>query len=59
MLIEIMVIVRCADDHERAIERIAELGTPPEGSEAEVELHALIEATEKWEARHDDDDDWQ
>lgn len=49
-------IVRCPDDHERAIERVAELGTPPEGSEEEAELIGLIEAIEKWEARHDDDD---
>ena len=50
-------IVRCPDDYERAVERVAELGTPAEGSEDEAELFGLIEAIEKWEARHDDDDE--
>jgi hypothetical protein len=49
-------IVRCPDDHERAVERVAELGTPAEGSEEEAELFGLIEAIEKWEARHEDED---
>ena len=50
-------IVRCPDDYDRAVERVAELGTPPEDSEEEAELIGLIEAIEKWEARHDDDDE--
>ncbi|WP_160115852.1 hypothetical protein [Bosea lathyri] len=50
-------IVRCPDDYERATERIAELGNPPSGSEEEAELFGLIEAVEKWEARHEDDDE--
>ncbi|HEV7257736.1 MAG TPA: hypothetical protein VGN82_08135 [Bosea sp. (in: a-proteobacteria)] len=58
MLIEKKVIVRCPDDYERGLDRIAELGTPPEGSAEEEELFALIEATEKWDARHDRDD-WE
>ncbi len=52
-------IVRCPDDYERAVERVTELGTPPEGSEEEAELFGLIDAIEKWEARHDDESgDW-
>lgn len=52
-------IVRCPDDYERAIERIAELGTPAEGSEQEAELFGLIAAVEKWDARHEDGgEDW-
>jgi hypothetical protein len=31
-------IVRCEDDYERAIERVAELGNPPRDSEQEAEL---------------------
>lgn len=58
MAIEPMVIVRCPDDRECALERIAELGTPSEGSQKEAELHALIDAGERWNARHDDDD-WE
>ena len=50
-------IVRCPDDYERAVERVTELGTPAEGSEDEAELFGLIDAIEKWEARHDDDDE--
>jgi hypothetical protein len=50
-------IVRCPDDYERATERIAELVNPPSGSEEEAELFGLIEAVEKWEARHEDDDE--
>ena len=52
------VIVRCPDDYERAVERIAELGNPLEGSVEEAELDALIDATDEWDARHEDDD-WQ
>lgn len=55
MLIEKKPIVRCSDDYERAVERVVELGTPQAGSEAEAELDALVEAMEKWEARHDDE----
>ena len=52
-------IVRCPDDYERAVERIAELGTPAEGSEKEAELFGLIDAMEKWDARHEDErEDW-
>jgi len=52
-------IVRCPDDYERAVERVAELGTPPDGSEEQAELFGLIEAIEKWDARHEDDgEDW-
>jgi hypothetical protein len=58
MLIDSKPIVRCPDDYERALERIAELGTPLAGSDEEAELFALIEAKEKWDARHDEDD-WE
>jgi hypothetical protein len=51
-------IVRCEDDYERALERVSELGSPPEGSEEEAELFGLIDAIEKWDARHDKDD-WE
>lgn len=52
-------IVRCPDDYERAVERVAELGTPAEGSEQEAELFGLIDAMEKWDARHEDEgEDW-
>lgn len=49
-------IVRCPDDYERAVERVTELGAPPEGSEEEAELFGLIDAIEKWDARHEDDE---
>ncbi|KPH80003.1 hypothetical protein [Bosea vaviloviae] len=53
-------IVRCADDYERAVERAAEIGTPPEGSAEEAELFALVDAIEKWEARHEDEsENWE
>jgi hypothetical protein len=53
-------IVRCPDDHERAVDRVAELGTPAEGSEEEAELIGLIEAIEKWEARHEEEaENWE
>ena len=51
-------IVRCEDDYERAVQQVAELGNPAAGSPEELELIGLLEAIEKWEARHDDDDDW-
>lgn len=51
-------IVRCEDDHDRAIQRVAELGNPPQGSEEEAELIGLVEAIEKWEARQDEADSW-
>lgn len=51
-------IVRCEDDHERALQRVAELGNPPARSPEESELIGLLDAIDKWEARHDDDDDW-
>lgn len=51
-------IVRCQDDYERATERVAELGIPPAGSLEEAELIGLIEAIEKWDARHDDASGW-
>lgn len=49
-------IVRCHNDFELAGERVAELGMPLPGSDEEVELYSLLEAMEKWEARHEDDD---
>lgn len=49
-------IVRCSDDYDRAKERIAEIGYTPATAEEEAELYGLIEAVEKWEARHEDDD---
>ena len=52
-------IVRCVDDYERATQRVMELGTPPAGSPEEFELIGLIEAMEKWEARHDDEEGWE
>lgn len=52
-------IVRCVDDYERATQRVTELGNPPAGSPEELELIRLIEAIEKWEARHDDEDGWE
>ena len=52
-------IVRCVDDYERATLRVEELGNPAPGSTEEQELIGLIEAIEKWEARHDDDDGWE
>lgn len=51
-------IVRCVDDYERATQRVIELGIPEAGTPEEVELIGLIEAIEKWEARHDDPDAW-
>lgn len=51
-------IVRCVDDYERATERVVELGTPLPGSADEQELFGLIDAIEKWEARHDDSTEW-
>ncbi|KPF71095.1 hypothetical protein IP69_07155 [Bosea sp. AAP35] len=50
-------IVRCPDDYQRAVERVAELGTPAPGSPEEAELFGLVDAIEKWEARHDEDED--
>ncbi len=52
-------IVRCVDDYERATQRVAELGSPAEGSPEEAELIGLVEAIEKWEARHDDPEGWE
>lgn len=52
-------IVRCEEDYERATQRIAELGAPPVGSIDEAELIGLIEAVEKWDARHDDATGWE
>lgn len=49
-------IVRCDDDFERAKERITEIGNLPGNPEEEAELFGLIEAVEKWEARHEDDE---
>jgi hypothetical protein len=46
-------------DYERATERVAELGNPPHDSEQEAELISLIEAIEKWDARHDDATGWE
>ena len=51
-------IVRCVDDYERATERVAELGNPLPGSADEQELFGLIDAIERWQARHDDSTDW-
>lgn len=51
-------IVRCVDDYERAVQRVAELGAPAAGTPEEIEVISLIEAIEKWEARHDDDEAW-
>ncbi|WP_306224519.1 hypothetical protein [Bosea beijingensis] len=51
-------IVRCVDDYERATQRVSELGSPPPGTPEEMELIGLIEAIEKWEARHDDEEGW-
>lgn len=55
MILERKPIVRCLDDYERAIDRVAELGHPVPGTPEEAELIGLVEAIEKWEARHDDD----
>lgn len=55
MIVEKKAIVRCADDYERALERIAELGHPAPGTQEEAELIGLTEVIEKWEARHEDD----
>lgn len=52
-------IVRCVDDYERATQRVLELGNPPAGSAEELELIGLIDAIEKWEARHDDEEGWE
>ena len=52
-------IVRCVDDYERATQRVMELGNPPADSPEEFELIGLIEAIEKWEARHDEQDGWE
>ena len=52
-------IVRCVDDYERATQRVAELGNPAPDTPEEMELLGLIEAIEKWEARHDDVDSWE
>ena len=52
-------IVRCVDDYERATQRVTEIGNPPAGSAEEMELIGLIEAIEKWEARHDDEQGWE
>jgi len=53
-------IVRCPDDYERAVARITELGTPVEGSAEEAELFGLIDAVEKWDARHEDEaENWE
>jgi hypothetical protein len=52
-------IVRCEDDYERATQRIAELGMPSPGSQEEAELIGLVEAVEKWDARHDDATGWE
>ena len=52
-------IVRCVDDYERATQRVMELGNPGAGTAEEIELIGLIEAIEKWEARHDDVEGWE
>lgn len=52
-------IVRCVDDYERAVQRVGELGNPTAGSPDEAELIGLIDAIEKWEARHDEVEDWE
>lgn len=52
-------IVRCVDDYERATQRVIELGNPESGTPEEMELIGLVEAIEKWEARHDDQDGWE
>ena len=53
-------IVRCTDDYVRAVQRVAELGNPPEGSDEEAELFGLIDAIEKWDARHEDEsENWE
>mgnify|MGYP003394420175 CR=1 FL=1 len=52
-------IVRCEDDYERATQRIVELGMPAPGSKEEAELIGLVEAVEKWDARHDDATGWE
>lgn len=49
-------IVRCSEDYERAKERIVEIGFIPATAEDEAELFGLIEAVEKWKARHEDDE---
>ncbi|KRE05016.1 hypothetical protein ASE63_24940 [Bosea sp. Root381] len=56
MLKEGKAIVRCQSDYDLAGERVVELGMPPSGSDAEAELFYLLEAMEKWDARHEDDD---
>ena len=52
-------IVRCVDDYERAKQRVLELGNPEAGTPEEMEVIGLIEAIEKWEARHDDVEGWE
>lgn len=59
LLADRSVIVRCPDDYDRALERIAELGNPAEGSPEQAELEALVAATDEWDAHHDEDDAWQ
>ena len=51
-------LVRCVDD-ERATQRVMKLGNPPADSPEEFELIGLIEAMERWEARHDDQNSWE
>jgi hypothetical protein len=58
MMKTVKAIVRCEDDYERATLRVQELTGAEPGSAEEAELVALIEALEKWDARHEDDRDW-
>ena len=52
-------IVRCEDDYERATQRITELSGAAPGTPEEDELIGLIDAVEKWDARHEDEKSWE
>ena len=54
----VKAIVRCEDDYERAKLRVDELMGAQPGSPEEAELIGLIDAIERWEARHEDDASW-